>query len=494
LTVTVTPTVTGILTNTALVAGNEYEINPEDNAANVTTSVLPVINLALHKSASSSQLFVGQPLTYTLAVTNSGPSPATGVVVTDSLPVGVTPSSMSPGCILNQTIVCTIPDLMAAETAVLTITVIPATTGFLTNTAIVVGNEFEANDADNEAQVAVEALPLINLSVGKSASPAEVVIGRLFTYTLTITNAGPSPATQVVMTDVLPANMMLVGMTAGCAGDQLVVCDVGTLAVEETAVLTLTVVSTMTGAVTNTAVVMGHEFDSNLENNEAAAVTTILPASDLALHKSASATAVPIGRLLTYTLTITNAGPSLATQVVMTDVLPANALLVGATAGCSGDTTVVCQISDLEVGETAVLTLTVMPTAAGDMTNIAQATAAEVDDNLANNQSQATTSVLLEMLTVQLNGPTAGTTGQSMTFTAVVAPITATQPITYIWQATGQAAITHTNGLTDSVDFVWVLPGPQSVSVTAINRWGQVTAVLAFTIDSRLYLPVVLAK
>jgi hypothetical protein len=98
------------------------------------------------------------------------------------------------------------------------------------------------------------------------------------------------------------------------------------------------------------------------------------------------------------------------------------------------------------------------------------------------------------MLTVQLNGPTAGTTGQSMTFTAVVAPITATQPITYIWQATSQAAITHTNGLTDSVDFVWVLPGPQSVSVTAINRWGQVTAVLAFTIDSRLYLPVVLAK
>jgi hypothetical protein len=176
----------------------------------------------------------------------------------------------------------------------------------------------------------------------------------------------------------------------------------------------------------------------------------------------------------------------------MTDVLPANVQLVSSTAGCSGDPLVVCQAGNLAVGQTAVLTLTVMPTVPGVVTNTAQVTAAEYDNNLANNQSQATTTVLLEMLAVQLNGPEEGITGQMMTFMAGVTPITATQPITYIWQAAGQATVTHTNGLTDAVTFIWALPGDYLVAVTAMNKWDEVTAVHTILIESRLYLPVVL--
>jgi len=76
---------------------------------------------------------------------------------------------------------------------------------------------------------------------------------------------------------------------------------------------------------------------------------------------------------------------------------------------------------------------------------------------------------------VTVSGPITGSVDTAYTFTATIAPLWATRPITYTWQATGQAPVTHSSGLTDTVAFTWHVSGTQTITVTAINAGGAVT-------------------
>jgi ELWxxDGT repeat protein len=71
-----------------------------------------------------------------------------------------------------------------------------------------------------------------------------------------------------------------------------------------------------------------------------------------------------------------------------------------------------------------------------------------------------------------ISGPTTSITQVSNTFTASVTSITDTLPITYVWQATDQAMVTHTGGPSDTVAFTWDTPGTRTVTVTASNSNG----------------------
>jgi hypothetical protein len=75
---------------------------------------------------------------------------------------------------------------------------------------------------------------------------------------------------------------------------------------------------------------------------------------------------------------------------------------------------------------------------------------------------------------VTMSDATQGAIGTSYPFTAIVSPENATLPITYVWQATEQAPVTHTGGLFDSVTFAWATIGTKDINVTATNAGGQV--------------------
>ena len=62
---------------------------------------------------------------------------------------------------------------------------------------------------------------------------------------------------------------------------------------------------------------------------------------------------------------------------------------------------------------------------------------------------------------VAISGPASGLVGSACDFTATTSPISSTLPLTYTWQATGQATITHTGGLSDTVAFTWMQPVPR---------------------------------
>jgi hypothetical protein len=97
---------------------------------------------------------------------------------------------------------------------------------------------------------------------------------------------------------------------------------------------------------------------------------------------------------------------------------------------------------------------------------------------------------------VGVTGPTTGTVDTAYTFIATVRPITATAcpmtatlPITYVWQATGQSPVTHTGGLSDTTTFTWPTPGIQTITVTATNAGGAVTGTHFITTSVYIYLP-----
>lgn len=125
--------------------------------------------------------------------------------------------------------------------------------------------------------------PSADLSVLKSDSPDPVTLGSNITYTLTIFNGGPSPATDVTVTDTLPASVTFVSASTGCvAVGNTVVCDLGGLDSGSSTNLSIVVAPNFTGLITNTVTVGGNETDLISTNNSAVAVTGVtLPLPDL---------------------------------------------------------------------------------------------------------------------------------------------------------------------------------------------------------------------
>lgn len=169
LTGTVTPAASGTLVNTASITApaGVSDPDPADNTATDSDTLTPRADLALAKSDSVDPVAAGATLVYTLQVSSAGPSASTGMTVTDTLPAGVTFQSSSPGapvCLpASSAVLCSLTGLApgGSHTVTITVTVNAGTTGSITNTANVSGNETDpaaANDTDSETtEVALRA-------------------------------------------------------------------------------------------------------------------------------------------------------------------------------------------------------------------------------------------------------------------------------------------------------------------------------------------------
>jgi uncharacterized repeat protein (TIGR01451 family) len=119
--------------------------------------------------------------------------------------------------------------------------------------------------------------------------------------------------------------------------------------------------------------------------------------ADVGVTKTGPAT-LQLGSDLTYTIKVTNHGPSDATGVVVTDAIPAGTTFVSVTTSkgsCTHTTTsVTCNIGTLVVGGTVTMTLRVHPTATRTVTNTARVSGTRVDTNVGNNSATATTRVI----------------------------------------------------------------------------------------------------
>ncbi|MGQ0678380.1 MAG: choice-of-anchor P family protein [Actinomycetota bacterium] len=244
----------------------------------------------------------------------------------------------------------------------------------------------------------------VDLSVTKTDSPDPVQVGDELTYTVTVTNNSATDATGVVAEDTLPAGVTFVsavstiGSCAEAAGT--VTCDIGNLGAGQSAVITIKVTPTAAGEIENTVTVTGTEPDPDPTNNTATTTTTVnpIPMADLSVTKTDSPDPVQVGDELTYTVTVTNNSPTTgATGVVAEDTLPAGVTFVSAvsTIGSCAEAagTVTCDIGNLGAGQSAVITIKVTPTAAGQIENTVSVTGTEPDPDPTNNTATTTTTV-----------------------------------------------------------------------------------------------------
>ena len=296
-TITVTPTASaaGLVTNTASIAGQNVDNSPPNElTASTTTTVDPSADLAVNVAASGTDL-VGQSLVYTITATNNGLSPATGVVVTDTLPalqdiknISTTPVSGVNFAVVDNVVTAELSgDLAANASVTLVITVTPTVAAVadspLVNTASISGSQHDPDSSNNTEQVSNTIAPAVDLIVNSfTTSPTLIQIGDSLTYTIVVTNSGPSPATVVTVTSPLGDATYVAGSgtatdsgTVSLQGSQ-VVASFATLAANSTATVTYALIPGAIGQYTATTMISASETDTDTTNNTAAVSTTVL--------------------------------------------------------------------------------------------------------------------------------------------------------------------------------------------------------------------------
>jgi virginiamycin B lyase len=147
-TVVVTPTAAGSLTDTATARMDQTDPTPADNSLTLPTTVV-VPDLALSGDAPTS-VTLGQNVTYTLTVANNGAGTANGATLTDTLPAGVTFVSATGGVTpVNDVLTFALGSLAAGASTSVTIVVTPTAAGTLSNRATITASQTDPTPADN---------------------------------------------------------------------------------------------------------------------------------------------------------------------------------------------------------------------------------------------------------------------------------------------------------------------------------------------------------
>ena len=363
-------------TNTASVLSQvTADPNLGNNSGSVTTNVSPRVDMTVTKTDTPDPVSAGQNLTYTITARNNGPSRASGVSITDTLPNDVTfisatasnsgtctttptvNSTTGPG---NNTLICSWGTQFNANVQrTVTVTVRPnyVTHGTtLTNSVIVYTTTTPDTNPANDTATATTNVsnPVYDLLINKVDSPDPITVGDDVTYTVTVTNNGASFAENIRVVDTLSAAGLsyrsFTPITAGVSCSTTatvgviggtVTCDISGLASHSTAQFQVVLRGETKGTYNNVAVVRFQDPTADAydpqANNTVTEPTTVRTRSDVqVVSKQAvqTGTATPLAQIefrrpFDWLVSIQNNGPAEADTVTFADTLPAGMELTG---------------------------------------------------------------------------------------------------------------------------------------------------------------------
>src|SRR5262249_25587066 len=422
------------IVNQASVTSGTPDPAPGNNSAEASVGLnAPVANLMISKSNGTTSVVPGQTTTYTITVSNTGPSNVAGVQVTD--PESAVLSNFTWTCSGSGGSSCPAPSGIGAlkttgnlpagtsATFLLTATVAATARGQVTNTAQAdspagVGGNSHVSGSDTD-----QLSPLADMSVVKTGPPSAVP-GNDVVYTLVVHNAGPSSAVDVSVDDPTPPGLTFVSTTSDCTTG--FPCAFGTLppGANRTIVATYSVPLgyTSPNPILNTASIVDATPDPNQGNRSSTSQTPVVLDADVAVSKSVTPTTALVGDTITMFVSVLNNGPNGASGVVVTDVLPAGMTFVSASpqqgsyVASSGQ----WLVGDLTNGANATLTITALVTQPGTITNIANKTGGnEPDPDTSNDSAIATLNAARSAdvaVEQTVDNPTRSV-GQNVTFT-----------------------------------------------------------------------------
>ncbi len=416
-----------VASGTITLVSNAEPINDDDTDPNTNTTVdfgfFPPVDLAITKTlnVAGSNLVAGGNAVFDIVVQNIGQTDATNVSVQDVIPGGLAFDSIanSSGAFTvteaGVTVTVDVGTILASGTATFQILVdIGANqTADITNTATTSATEVDTDTTNNSDSATLDLIES-DLRITKTDSPDPVNAGDQLVYTITVTNDGPDAASGVVVVDPLPAGVTFVSGDVG-GNSNLVTFDaqsgdvtavVGTLANAATSVITVTVAVDEAAAspLSNSASVTATpNTDPDATNNTTSEDTTVQRLVDVAVDKTVSGTPVA-GQDVTYTVVVSNGGPSEARAVTVTDTLPAGLTLVPASfnPGTSGATLaqngqdLTFDLGDLSSGATGTFTfdVSIATSASGTIGNTAVVATTDTDSDSTNDSD--TVNILVE--------------------------------------------------------------------------------------------------
>jgi uncharacterized repeat protein (TIGR01451 family) len=360
------PSFTGSLSNTATAnpKPGQWDNTPADNTSTVTSTIARNAALVVTKSDGLTMVAPGQAVSYTITVQNKGPSTINSVKLTDVMPnviqnptFGVNQGSFNPTVTTgtpNNTWVGDwanlnlIPGNTATDTVTLTVSgtlnpAAPAGTNNLTNSVAIAAPTSFPNPVSYGAAYTVDTpnstltasdtdsiQPIADLEVSKTDGITQAIPGTAIGYIITVKNNGPNPVTSVKLTDAVPAailNSKLTGPDGATLNATSGYWDGLTLNAGDSATFILegTLDPAATGTLSNTATVATPAgiTDPTPANNSSTDTDTLKPTADLSITKTDGTTAINPGEAITYTLRVTNNGPSHVTGATVTDTVPA---------------------------------------------------------------------------------------------------------------------------------------------------------------------------
>lgn len=364
-------------------------------------SVVPLestAGLSVDLVATTNIVSVGNQVTYTLSVTNIGPNTANNVELVHTLGSGLfySDSTFSQGTVsaVGQVITFQLGSIASGSNAVATVTVNATTIGATFTTASVTALETDPFPGNNAARHDLVVNPSADLAAVVSQSNNPALLGSTNTYTISVTNSGPSTATSVVVTNRLVGPGIVLSATASqgsaIVSSSEVIFNLGSINANGSASLQVATRPSATGVITNLSTVVSQVQDPVTNNNVAVAITTSVSTSaDLAVSLVGTPDPVLIGSNLTFRAVVANNGPSTASGVILTNPLPNSVNFVSAITS-QGSSTVtngvfLANLGSIPPGSSATVDILVVPTVPGLLNAVVGVAASTADPVNGNN-------------------------------------------------------------------------------------------------------------
>lgn len=334
------------VTLSGLIFGDENTSNNDGSASVQVIAEEPPDppQLSLDKQGPA-QAEVGVAFDYVLDVANTGTVGASQVRLFDRLPTGVTLIGVTPtggwNCTATTTTVdCGLSFLAVGQSASVTLNVRIDAPGDYLNEAVVDAISLSTLSDTVLTRVAELPDPRVDLRLRKSDTVDPVAVGGSFAYDIEVTNLSNTSATEVTVTDQLPAGLELVsagGPGWTCSGNVVCVLDEGLFGGTSRTLRIEVIAPAEPGVILNQASVSSTQTDINLLDNSDSEQTTITSGGGIAVADLELGAGVPaqvdIGEEFELSADLTNLGPDQATGIALRGTASGPVTLLGAMLG-----------------------------------------------------------------------------------------------------------------------------------------------------------------